>query len=368
MASSDADQDLDVDELDSAAVAAAMGFSSFGAQAHPNKKRRFNPHADAVVGMPAEIRRPPAATHPATIPAALPPRPTSSSPLHNQALHDASVPKNKPQKTNADEIDLDDNDDDDDEGAYGSDDKDTAATSAPEDDDEPGPQYIDTSRPIGEIRNHGLGTSPEEEEDPAVVQARMDAVIAAGNVTYGAALSASAAGLPSRPPPPQPQQLDGSALSVDVHRRRDRNLQDPGYRLGDRHGFYPELISDAHRGPFKFAGGRGGAAVTEAPGAAVDDEEASTMLPGTNGNGSNNGNEDGIDDSSSSRAWSGAQSGHGWGRRQDSGQGQGRRPWWDGYYDPTSNENPWARLEATLGLPARGGSWLERGHNQPRRT
>ncbi|KAI6084388.1 hypothetical protein F4821DRAFT_243038 [Hypoxylon rubiginosum] len=42
----------DGDEV-SAAMAQAMGFSSFGAQSNPNKRRKYNPHADAVIaGMP----------------------------------------------------------------------------------------------------------------------------------------------------------------------------------------------------------------------------------------------------------------------------------------------------------------------------
>ncbi|ROT42432.1 hypothetical protein SODALDRAFT_374769 [Sodiomyces alkalinus F11] len=49
-------------------------------------------------------------------------------------------------------------------------------------------------------------------------------------------------------------------------------------------------------------------------------------------------------------------------QRQGRGQGQGRepgKPWWEGYYDPASNENPWAALEKKAGLQSRG-SWLSR--------
>ncbi|KAH7143701.1 hypothetical protein EDB81DRAFT_502639 [Dactylonectria macrodidyma] len=35
-------------------------------------------------------------------------------------------------------------------------------------------------------------------------------------------------------------------------------------------------------------------------------------------------------------------------------------PWYDGYYDPSTNENPWERLEKARGLPALG-PWLPRG-------
>jgi hypothetical protein len=33
--------------------------------------------------------------------------------------------------------------------------------------------------------------------------------------------------------------------------------------------------------------------------------------------------------------------------------------WYEGYYDPSSNENPWERLEKSLGLPSKG-TWLTR--------
>lgn len=36
-----------------------------------------------------------------------------------------------------------------------------------------------------------------------------------------------------------------------------------------------------------------------------------------------------------------------------------RGPWYEGYYDPDSNQNPWARLEKTRGLQPRG-SWILR--------
>ncbi|KEY64074.1 hypothetical protein S7711_07436 [Stachybotrys chartarum IBT 7711] len=39
---------MDFDD-DDAAMQQAMGFSAFGAQDHPQKKRRYNPHADAAV-------------------------------------------------------------------------------------------------------------------------------------------------------------------------------------------------------------------------------------------------------------------------------------------------------------------------------
>ncbi|KXH61212.1 hypothetical protein CSAL01_12095 [Colletotrichum salicis] len=36
------------------------------------------------------------------------------------------------------------------------------------------------------------------------------------------------------------------------------------------------------------------------------------------------------------------------------------KPWWEGYYDPASNENPWERLEKKAGVLPKG-TWLARG-------
>jgi hypothetical protein len=46
--------------------------------------------------------------------------------------------------------------------------------------------------------------------------------------------------------------------------------------------------------------------------------------------------------------------GHHGGRHGDSAPGT---PWWTSYHDPSFNQNPWERLERTLGLEARG-SWV----------
>lgn len=45
-------------------------------------------------------------------------------------------------------------------------------------------------------------------------------------------------------------------------------------------------------------------------------------------------------------------------------QGGGGRPWWVGYYDAKTNENPWEKLERERGLQPRG-AWLERGAAAP---
>ncbi|GKT56281.1 hypothetical protein ColTof4_09172 [Colletotrichum tofieldiae] len=38
-------------------------------------------------------------------------------------------------------------------------------------------------------------------------------------------------------------------------------------------------------------------------------------------------------------------------------------PWWEGYYDRASNENPWERLEKKAGVQPRG-TWVSRGQAQ----
>lgn len=40
-------------------------------------------------------------------------------------------------------------------------------------------------------------------------------------------------------------------------------------------------------------------------------------------------------------------------------------PWYMGYYDGTSNENPWERLEKAMGLRTRGGIWVPRSSWTP---
>ncbi|KAK1836056.1 hypothetical protein QBC39DRAFT_107750 [Podospora conica] len=50
------------------------------------------------------------------------------------------------------------------------------------------------------------------------------------------------------------------------------------------------------------------------------------------------------------------------GRNHGGGHGRDPRdrkePWWTEYYDPSSNENPWERLEQARGLEAAPGGWI----------
>ncbi|KAL0940333.1 uncharacterized protein CTRU02_203096 [Colletotrichum truncatum] len=49
--------------------------------------------------------------------------------------------------------------------------------------------------------------------------------------------------------------------------------------------------------------------------------------------------------------------------RHQHGQRDDGKPWYEGYYDPKSNENPWERLEKAAGVESRG-SWIARGQAQ----
>ncbi|KAK1242161.1 hypothetical protein MKX07_000147 [Trichoderma sp. CBMAI-0711] len=80
---------------DAAAMAQAMGFSSFGAQPRP-QKRKYNPHADAVTSSDSATAQRAAAKPSATG--------SNSTPL-------GVVASRKPAAANADEIDLDEDED-----------------------------------------------------------------------------------------------------------------------------------------------------------------------------------------------------------------------------------------------------------------
>ncbi|KAH8883911.1 hypothetical protein GQ53DRAFT_830352 [Thozetella sp. PMI_491] len=138
-------------EDDSAAMAAAMGFSSFGGQDRPAKKRRYNAGSDAIV----------ASSLPSALPGSLPPKPSAPArltganqlPLHQRTPRGpgSSAAAGK----NADEIDLDDDEVDGDQGGA------PVAThgglgGSEHADEDPPPQYLDTSR---------LPTSYEEPMD-----------------------------------------------------------------------------------------------------------------------------------------------------------------------------------------------------------
>ncbi|KAI1381223.1 hypothetical protein F4677DRAFT_402433 [Hypoxylon crocopeplum] len=201
-----------------AAMAQAMGFSSFGGQNKSNKRRKFNPRADAVVASDS----------------------TSTIPLHQsngvqEAVSGSNATPLGVRTRNEDEIDLEE------DGGANVSDGPSHGRPTNEEDDDPEPQYLDTSRP------------------PALSTADLvDAALAEVNLIADAAMEhASEAPLSS-------------------------------------HG--------TDKGSSSW-GGRGGRGAYQA------------------------------------------------------NRGRGREPgkiWWEDYYDPSSNVNPWERLEQTKGLEPKG--------------
>ncbi|KAI8962030.1 hypothetical protein F5Y11DRAFT_204096 [Daldinia sp. FL1419] len=199
-----------------AAMAQAMGFSSFGAQTNPNKRRKFNPRADAVV----------AST-------------TTSIPLrrNSEAKSGSNAIPLGVRVRNNDEINLEDDEVGAAESPVHNDPKEGS-------DSEPGPQYLDTSRP------------------PDIVAV-------------------------------SPTDNTMSTTKIDTMTRD-----------------YPGHVVGGQSSELSTGGG-----------------------PASRGNGRGN-----------------------YQSRQSQGHEPGKK-WWGDYYDPSSNVNPWERLEQTKGLGPRG-SWM----------
>ncbi|TGJ79914.1 hypothetical protein E0Z10_g8860 [Xylaria hypoxylon] len=161
----DSDEDIDT----ATAMAEAMGFSSFGAQ-KPNKRRKFNPGADAFV----------APNSPSTS--------TSTLPFHRYNDNDdgsymATTGSNTiplgVRRQNVDEIDLDGDEEEVHLPLGGQ----VAQPNITDDDDDPEPQYLDTSRPSAPLV-----------VDPAdALQSKIDTIVGS---------SADAYTSPQLPPPP----------------------------------------------------------------------------------------------------------------------------------------------------------------------
>ncbi|KAI0376405.1 hypothetical protein F5Y04DRAFT_211264 [Hypomontagnella monticulosa] len=118
-----------------AAMAQAMGFSNFGSQKNPNKRRKFNPHTNAVVASPST----------STIPfhqTGVPPEVRSGSNVTPLGVRN----RNRNRNRNQDEIELEE----DDEGASIAYDKGDGGLEDKGDAD-PAPHYLDTSRPPASV-------------------------------------------------------------------------------------------------------------------------------------------------------------------------------------------------------------------------
>ncbi|KAJ2970546.1 hypothetical protein NUW58_g9662 [Xylaria curta] len=123
---------------DAAAMAAAMGFSSFGAQ-KPNKRRKFNPSTDAFIA-------------PTSLPASMSAS-NSTLPFHRYSDNQVATAGSNTvplglRKKNVDEIDLDGDEDEESRPLGGQAAQRITADDAEED---PKPQYLDTSRPSAPI-------------------------------------------------------------------------------------------------------------------------------------------------------------------------------------------------------------------------
>ncbi|KAI1204523.1 uncharacterized protein F4807DRAFT_328757 [Annulohypoxylon truncatum] len=217
---------MESDEDTAAAMAEAMGFSSFGMQ-NANKRRKFNPRADEAVTASTTI-------------------PLHQSGTVKEARTGSNTTPLGVRTRNEDEIDLEE--DEDEPNVSKSDVRDSLNDQS---NDNPGPQYMDTSRPPTAVM-------AELNDD---IQSKIDSITGVS--------SDQAWGTPS------------STTSID--------------------------------GGTSYRGGRG-------------------------------------------RGGHQASRGRGRGR----GGGQGHEPgkkWWEGYYDPSTNTNPWEALEKASGLEPVG-SWM----------
>jgi hypothetical protein len=294
------------DDPEAAAMAAAMGFSSFGSHKPPAKKRKFNPTTDAFVeGQELEsIDRGG--------------RKGKGSGGNDIPLGKARVfGQLKSDKGNEDKIDLDLEDDVEGDGhgdggvpLRGPQYIDASLAPLAEDNEEDGPQYLDTSLPAPmEVLSRNAQPLYEEssepapatvsEEEAAEMQRRIDAILES---------------IDSAPSPPR--QAEDSIPSRST-------LPPPPKDLPNRPAY-----SDT---AFMQGGSRGGF-----------------------GHGSDTTS---ITSSRGGRGHGGSRSGRG---------GEKNERWYEGYYDPSFNENPWKKLEMANGLKPVG-TWLER-EAQPSRS
>ncbi|GAW14823.1 hypothetical protein ANO14919_042260 [Xylariales sp. No.14919] len=177
----------DVEDTDTAtAMAAAMGFSSFGAQ-KPNKRRKFNPSTDAFVASDSPSN--------STSTSTLPFHRYNDNDGDNIAITGSNTVPLGVRKQNVDEIDLDGDQDE----AHPAPDGQAAQPITTEDDEDPEPQYLDTSRP----------SAPIAVDSADALQSRIDAIV--GSSAYAPTSSQ----LPPRP-------SFSSTIASDGHSSRDR--------------------------------------------------------------------------------------------------------------------------------------------------
>ena len=272
MASPNASEDEDED---AAAMAAAMGFSSFGSHKPSSKKRKFNTSTDAFIeGQELEdVDRGG--------------KKGKGSGGNTMPLGKARVFGDAKEQRRDNEVEIELKDEYEDSGG-GPRYMDALTAPLAEGNEEDGPQYMDMSLPApseaisqdkegtADLDTNGKTPAPQvSDEEAAEMQARIDAILSS---------------LESAPPPPGTDSLTSAKSN----------------RIAP-----PQLGGDLPTRPAS--------------------SDTSVQQSGFRG---------------------------GQGRGGDTG-GQRNERWYEGYYDPSFNENPWANLEKAKGLvPVR--TWVER--------
>lgn len=271
------------DESESAAMAAFMGFSSFGSQNHPAKKRKFNPATDAFVEgqkLASLDKGGPKGQGSGgnTIPLG---RPREFGKTVKQAV--AREEAARLEMNNDDEIALSD------------------------EAEEDGPQYVDTSRPPPTMAGQDAGreeiaaiTAEESNDEPEYLDTSQPAP----------AVSEEEA---------QKMQARIDEILAKIGSGDSDSISKPGESSR-------ELQVESHISGLPLKPGSGESVLRSGPRHSISDKApiASSSRP--------------------------------------SHRGQRNELWYVEYYDPTFNENPWAKLEKEKGLQQKG-SWLEnRGH------
>ncbi|PQE28045.1 hypothetical protein CJF32_00005803 [Rutstroemia sp. NJR-2017a WRK4] len=232
--------DLSDGDSDAVDMAALMGFSSFGSQNPPAKKRKFNPSTDAFVSG-EELEKIDRGG-----------KKGQGSGGNNVPLGKMRTIGVKSERRNEEEIDLDDEDE---ETAVGGASLEEEGKREGEEDEE-GPNYIDTSAPAPlEAQAQDQQPNPQHAEMQAKIDSILNSIPPAQNVI---------AEVPNMIPLPARPQFQGTQSMAGSSRQ-------------------------GQRGP----------------------------------------------------------------------KGQRNDRWYEGYYDPSFNENPWARLEKEMGLQTKG-IWVER--------
>ena len=275
---------------EAAAMAAAMGFASFGARKPAAKKRKFNSATDAFVegddltsldkgGKKGQGSG------------------GNTMPLGKQRMFGAGKKDSDVAgKANEDEIALEDQDEDEAGPRY----IDTSKPPPAEVQEEDGPQYMDTSQPAPIEDRYGDGDSAQyidtsqpppalSDDEAQEMQARIDAILAG-----------------IQPSDTEPSMTQGLPAVLNVSGIQARSQP---HELPQRP---PPAFSDT---PLMQGGQR------------PTWSDTASVARGRDG---------------------------GRGRGRHSGGGQRNERWYEGYYDPSFNENPWEKLETAKRLQPLG--------------